>query len=82
LKLPQLPPDKANHFVYGAVIASLGAIHSVEAGAIACAAFAVLKEVYDRISKKGAPEVADVLATIAGGAVVLCWDLVPRLVAS
>ncbi|MFN7883719.1 MAG: hypothetical protein ACK5PF_12000 [bacterium] len=42
----------------------------------------MLKEVYDRISKKGAPEVADVLATIAGGAVVLCWDLVPRLVAS
>ena len=69
--LPTIPYDKALHVVYGAALASVGALHSVEAGAILCAAFAVGKEVYDRVSGKGNAEFADALATVAGGAVVL-----------
>lgn len=55
-----LEKDKANHFVYGAVACVLG-------GMWACALVAVGKEVYDYVSKKGTPSVADVVATLAGG---------------
>lgn len=71
MKLPVIPADKANHFVYGAVLAGIGALHSVLAGAVLCAVFAIGKEVYDRVTKKGNPEVADALATLAGGLPVL-----------
>jgi hypothetical protein len=81
MKLPTLPADKANHFVYGAVIAALGLmVHSPEAGAMACLIFAVGKEAADRISGAGNPELADALATVAGGAAVLLPALAPRLV--
>lgn len=66
MNLPVLPADKANHFAYGAVLAGIGALHSVLAGAALCAVFAIGKEVYDRVSGKGNPEVADALATLAG----------------
>jgi hypothetical protein len=81
MNLPQLDRDKANHFVYGALIAAVGALaHSPEVGAIACAVFAVGKEVLDRVRKTGTPELADALATVAGGAAVLLPALAPRLV--
>lgn len=69
--LPTISHDKAMHVVYGAALASLGALHSPETGLILCVAFAVGKEVYDRMSGQGKPEVADALATLAGGALVL-----------
>lgn len=69
--LPIIPQDKANHFAYGAVIAAVGCLFSPLAGASLCFAFAVGKEVYDRVSGKGNPEFWDAFATIAGGAIVI-----------
>lgn len=81
IQLPQLPADKANHLMYGAALACAGAFHSVAAGAVLCAAPAVAKEVYDRISRKGTPDVLDVLATMAGGVLVLAPLVAWRLAA-
>jgi len=71
MNLPTLPADKANHLAYGAALASLGGFHSILAGAALCLAFAVGKEIYDFVSKKGNPEPLDAAATLAGGALVL-----------
>lgn len=71
MNLPTLPADKANHFVYGAALACIGSFHSVIAGAALCVAFAVGKEIYDFVSKRGNPEPLDAVATLAGGALVL-----------
>lgn len=71
MNLPQLPADKANHFVYGAALGALGGLHSVAAGAAVCTAFAIGKEWRDYITKRGNPEAMDALATLAGGAVAL-----------
>lgn len=71
MQLPYIPGDRANHFGYGAVLASLGALHSVAIGAVLCASFAIGKEVYDRVSKRGTPDLMDALWTIAGGLPVL-----------
>lgn len=69
--LPQLPQDKGNHFAYGAAIAAVGCLVSPLAGVALCLAFAVGKEVYDRVSGKGHPEIWDAFATIAGGIIVI-----------
>lgn len=71
MRLPMIPADKANHALYGAVAASLGGMHSVAAGAALCALLGAGKEAYDRVSRKGTPDINDALATLAGGAVVL-----------
>ena len=68
--LPMIPHDKANHVVYGAAAAAVGCLHSVEAGAILCAVLGVGKEIYDRLSRKGVPDIMDAVATLAGGAIV------------
>lgn len=66
-----IPQDKANHIAYGAALACVGSLHSVIAGAVLCAVFAIGKEVYDRVSKRGVPDALDAVATLAGGALVL-----------
>jgi len=72
MNLPMLPADKANHLAYGSAIACVVLVaHSVIAAAVAVAVFAIAKEVYDRVSKKGTPELMDAVATLAGGALVL-----------
>lgn len=71
MNLPLVPLDKANHFIYGAIAASLGGLHSVAIGGLLCVLVAVAKEIYDKRSGKGDPEVLDVVATVLGGAVVL-----------
>jgi hypothetical protein len=71
MQLPWIQADKANHIAYGAAIACVGAFHSVIAGAALCAALGIGKEVYDRVSRKGTPDVLDAVATLAGGALVL-----------
>jgi hypothetical protein len=66
--LPQLPQDKANHFIYGlAIFLVVGFAIDAVAGVGAAALFGAVKEVYDRVSKKGCPEAMDFLATAAGG---------------
>ena len=70
--LPLIPQDKANHAIYGAALACAGLIaHSPLAGLIVCAAFAVGKEVYDQVSKKGTPDLMDAVATVVGGLLVV-----------
>jgi len=71
MNLPSLPADKANHFVYGAALAGVGALHSALAGAVLCWVFAIGKEVYDRVSKRGTPDRWDAVATAAGAVPVL-----------
>ena len=71
LPLPTLPADKGTHLAYGAALACIGGFHSVLAGALLCVAFAVGKEAYDFITKKGTPEPLDAAATLVGGALVL-----------
>lgn len=71
MRLPVIALDKANHAVYGALAACLGALHSVVIGAELCAVLAIGKEVYDRASGKGTPDIKDAVWTVAGGAPVL-----------
>lgn len=68
ISLPQLPQDKANHFVYGAVLFALVGAAAGPLWALAgVAAAAVAKEVYDSTGR-GHVEFADAAATLAGGA--------------
>lgn len=68
--MPQLPQDKANHFIYGlAGFLGVGLIFGVVAGILFSAIIGAAKEVYDRVSKKGCPDALDFVATAAGGAV-------------
>lgn len=79
MQLPYIPGDRANHFAYGAMLAGLGSLHSVAIGAALCAAFAIGKELYDRVSKRGTPDLMDALWTVAGGVPVLLPLAVWRL---
>lgn len=81
MNLPLLPQDKANHAVYGAVIACVISIFFGPWWAlIAIAAVAVLKEVSDwwQNSRNGGShgvEFLDAAATIAGGVLVVLPQL-------
>lgn len=71
MKLPTLEFDKANHWVYGSVLAAVGALFDPLAGALLCNGFAIGKEIRDRVTGKGTPDRWDALWTMIGGAVVL-----------
>jgi VanZ family protein len=71
MKLPMFSLDKANHFVYGAVITSLITyFRDVSVGIIVCVVIALLKELYDSMHQSHRPEIKDAVATILGGLVV------------
>tara|TARA_R110000868_G_scaffold112176_5_gene302320 strand:+ start:10751 stop:11005 length:255 start_codon:yes stop_codon:yes gene_type:complete len=66
--LPQLPQDKANHFIYGlAIFIAFGFAFGAVAGLVAAALIGAAKEVYDKVSGKGCPDALDFVATAAGG---------------
>lgn len=69
--LTRIPDDKLRHYFVGSLAAAAGGLHSVAVGALLCAALAVGKEVYDRASKRGTPDLLDAVWTLAGGAVTL-----------
>lgn len=69
--LTRIPDDKLRHYFVGSLAAAAGGLHSVAVGALLCAALAVGKEVHDRVSKRGTPDLLDAAWTLAGGAVVL-----------
>ncbi len=75
MKLPLLPQDKANHVVYGAVIAAAVSVYDVQKAAAVVMLFAVGKEFFDWWqNRKGGSrgvEVMDAVATVGGGAIVL-----------
>lgn len=62
-----IPVDKANHFIAGTVLYCLAALILPPGLALVpVMAAAAGKEIYDAISKKGTPDIADYLFTIAG----------------
>lgn len=62
-----LPLDKAYHLIAGLIIfAGVHFVNNFLALVIVCVV-AVAKEIYDKISKTGTPEYADILYTILGG---------------
>lgn len=62
-----IPQDKANHFIYGCLIYFvLQFILTPVFALIATSGIAIAKEVYDKKSKKGTPEILDALYTVAG----------------
>lgn len=75
--IPTIPLDKANHIAYGALIAFIGLFHSPLFAIIGVLLFGTLKEVLDRISKKGTPDFMDALATFGGGALVIVHWFLP-----
>jgi hypothetical protein len=67
MNLPHLPQDKANHFIYGAVITStISCFKPVSIAFLVCIAIALAKEIYDLISEKGTPEFTDFIFTVVG----------------
>ena len=67
MKLPQLPQDKANHFVYGVMMYLVGSLATGPVLALALVGVAAaLKEIIDA-QGFGTPELADFVATVAGG---------------
>jgi len=76
MKLPIVPLDKANHFIYGALISGVAILVMPWLYAfIVTAVVGVAKEVYDHYSKKGTPDINDFLYTIAGSVPVLISHL-------
>lgn len=70
MQLPQMRPDWAQHHIYGLWLTCLGALHSVAAGVLLCAAVAIGREIYQRVTKTGEPSVQDVVATVAASVAV------------
>ena len=65
MKLPQLPKDKANHFVYGFAIFIISEFFFSNLTSLFIVIFvAGTTEIYDKVSKKGNPEFLDFLVTI------------------
>ena len=81
--LPMLDKDKANHFVYGAVIAAVPSlVLPWWVGAVACLAAAIVKELMDLTddNENTHYDPMDGVATVAGGVVVLAPLVLPTLV--
>lgn len=74
--LARIPEDKLRHYMVGSIAAALGGLHSVAAGAMLCAAVAIGKEVYDRVSKRGTPDFLDAVWTLAGALPVLAPQVI------
>ena len=73
MSLPQLPQDKANHYIYGSAAAVVGQYVTAQLGVdsrLGAVVFAALvgfgKELYDHVSKKGTVDMNDAIATAAG----------------
>ena len=68
MTLPQLPADKGTHFFYGALLFTLLVFPTSPLVALGVVVFmGIAKEVYDKLTGTGTPEVWDVVATAAGG---------------
>ena len=63
-----IPHDKALHVIAGTILFALGAlVYGPLAGIAAAIVGGILKEVRDVVTRKGDPEYADILYTVAGG---------------
>ena len=77
MNLPVLPQDKANHAIYGAVIAAIVSVVGLPLALLVVAGFAIGKEVYDWRQNKQ-PEMLDAVATVCGGLLVLAPQFINR----
>jgi hypothetical protein len=81
--LPQLPQDKANHILYGFVVATIVSLFSSRLIGFAVAALAGAgKEAMDYIDRRRAGastpiDLFDFLATVAGGAAFYASGMLP-----
>jgi hypothetical protein len=67
-----IPQDKANHFVYGFLIFILCNLFFTEITCLFIVVFAAAaKEVYDKVSKKGTPEILDFIATVLPAIIII-----------
>ena len=72
MKLPQLPQDKANHFIYGALIYLLSSIWILPYPSLfIVASFAFFKEFADSYKDSADFSLMDLLITVFGGAFIL-----------
>ena len=67
MNIPIIGHDKLSHFLIGCVLATIGCLFSLALGVALCVAFAVGKEIHDKLSEDGTPEFMDFVWTMAGG---------------
>ena len=71
MKLPLVPQDKANHYIYGSVIYFISSLWlSPMVSMILVLLIASLKELYDYKTKTGNPEIMDIVWTLLGSLTV------------
>lgn len=76
--LPLIPQDKANHVIYGMIIYYLAQFILTPVATLALVvAFAIGKEVYDWLSKKGTPEFLDFMSTVMGALPLYILETLP-----
>jgi hypothetical protein len=69
MKLPIIPRDKANHFVYGvAIFVVIAALINPQSGLVIVVLAGALKEAHDATGR-GNVEINDFLFTVAGGGI-------------
>jgi len=67
MKLPVIPEDKANHFIYGCLIYSLSSlIFTIPYSLLIVAVIAALKELYDKYVPGSTPDIMDWVWTMLG----------------
>ena len=66
-----IPVDKQLHIYSGGMLAGLLIPFSVQTAFFGVLFAGIGKELYDLVSKKGTPEIADAFATMVGGSIVV-----------
>jgi len=77
MKLPQIPQDKANHFIYGTLICFISSLflHNPIISLGITIVVGASKEIYDKISGKGNPEILDLVFTVLGGLIIFLTQI-------
>jgi len=84
MNLLLLPQDKANHVVYGALVAAVVSLFSISLALLAVVLVGVGKEAYDwwrnMHGEQHGVEVMDAVATVCGGLIVLVPQVINKLI--
>ena len=76
MKLPLIPQDKANHFIYGNVICFFFSLFFIPLVTITfIVIISIGKELYDYKTKTGTPELMDVIWTLLGALTILITQI-------
>ena len=76
MKLPLIPQDKVNHFIYGNVLCFFFSLFFVPLVTIIFIVIIALgKELYDYKTKTGTPELMDVIWTLLGALTILITQI-------